>query len=73
MELNKINFQLNLLIGKRVIIYLQYKLKIKGILCGFDQFLNLVIRDSVLFYTKKEKKCGTIIIRGNLILSVEPC
>jgi small nuclear ribonucleoprotein (snRNP)-like protein len=71
MEIVSRNSQISFLIGKKIDIYLQSKIKLEGILCGFDQFMNLIVKNIKLFYKKKKKKIGTSLIRGQLVISIE--
>ncbi|AFP65335.1 putative small nuclear ribonucleoprotein G (nucleomorph) [Chroomonas mesostigmatica CCMP1168] len=71
MEFHDINFQIKSLIGKKVYIYIQSRIKLEGILCGFDQFMNLSVKNLRLFNKKKKKKIGTSLVRGHLVISIE--
>ncbi len=44
--------------------------KVTGTLRGFDQFLNIVLDDSVDGTTKESM--GMVVIRGNSIMLLEP-
>lgn len=65
---NKLDFFLN----KRIRIYLKHDIKLEGELCGFDQFMNLSLKDIVIFSDKKIQKQGLSLLRGNIVLSIQP-
>ena len=44
--------------------------KVTGTLRGFDQFLNIVLDEAVDLATKESM--GTIVVRGNSVLLLEP-
>jgi len=44
--------------------------KISGILNGYDQFLNLVLDDGFLIENKNKIRIGTVLVRGDMVISV---
>ena len=44
--------------------------KISGILKGYDQFLNLVLDKGFLIENKNKTFIGTVLIRGDTIVSI---
>ena len=49
------------------------KRKVVGILRGFDQFLNVVLEETIEVDSKNQThEVGTIVIRGNSIVTMEP-
>nr|UXY88449.1 putative small nuclear ribonucleoprotein G [Cryptomonas curvata] len=69
--IKKNNTKLDSLIDKKVSVYLRINERIEGTLIGFDQFLNLVLENSILLIENKKKILGTILIRGNNVNSIE--
>ncbi len=69
--IKKINPKLDSLIDKKVSVHLRINERIDGTLIGFDQFLNLVLENSILLLENKKKVLGTILIRGNNVSSIE--
>ncbi len=67
----KNNLKLDFLINKKVSVHLRINERIDGTLIGFDQFLNLVLENSILLIENKKKTLGTILIRGNNVSSIE--
>ena len=48
------------------------KRKVQGYLRGYDQFMNLVVEDTIELISLTEKKpIGTVVIRGNSIENFE--
>ena len=43
-----------------------------GKLTGFDDYMNLVLEDTKETYEEKERKVGTVILRGNNLISIAP-
>lgn len=64
-------YTIGYLIEKNIRINLQNHDIVEGRLVGFDQFLNLVVDESVTYTQKKSTKTGIIIIRGNNVVSIE--
>ncbi|KXN72303.1 putative membrane-associated protein [Conidiobolus coronatus NRRL 28638] len=57
---------------KRIQLLINGNRKIRGILRGFDPFMNLVIDESVQFgENMSDKDVGMIVIRGNSIVTIE--
>jgi small nuclear ribonucleoprotein len=69
--IKKNNPRLDSLIDKKVLVHLRINERIEGTLIGFDQFLNLVLENSILLIENKKKILGTILIRGNNVSSIE--
>merc|ERR1711916_65865 len=65
--------KLKQLMDKRLTILLNANRTVNGTLRGFDQFMNLVLEDSVeILSDKSEKEIGMIVIRGNSVQYMEP-
>jgi small nuclear ribonucleoprotein G len=64
------NFKLKLYLSEKVYIQLVSNQKITGILRGFDQFLNIVIDEGYVINKTEKKFIGTVLIRGEMIISL---
>jgi len=62
---------LKFLAGKSISVFLVSGVSIKGVLIGFDQFMNLVLEDTTLIFGKSKDYTGNTIIRGNEIFVIE--
>ncbi len=45
---------------------------IRGILAGYDEHLNLVLKDAELIQSDEAKALGNIIIRGDNVVLISP-
>lgn len=60
-------------LGKSVLIKLRGGKTLRGILEGFDQHVNLVIRDAEAVSESEEvEKIGRIILRGDNVVMISP-
>jgi small nuclear ribonucleoprotein len=60
-------------LGKTVLIKLRGGKTLRGILEGFDQHVNLVIRDAETISESDEmEKLGRIILRGDNVIMISP-
>ena len=58
---------------KKLAIRLNANRRVSGILRGFDQFMNLVLEDTVEEVSSTEKnELGMVVIRGNSVILIEP-
>jgi small nuclear ribonucleoprotein G len=64
------NYKLNLYLSKKIFVQMIPERKVSGILRGFDQFLNLVLDEGYIIEKKKKKFIGTVLLRGNMIISI---
>lgn len=55
MPYSKLDPKLNFLLNENIVVQLQYRQELRGVLRGYDQFMNLVIEDAVLRLEKKKK------------------
>ncbi len=57
---------------KRLFIKLNGKRAVSGVLRGYDQFLNIVLENTVEEVSDKVRNpIGTVVIRGNSIIMME--
>jgi len=58
---------------KNLTIKLNGNRKVVGILRGYDQFMNLVIDNTVEEVSQNERnEIGMVVIRGNSVVMIEP-
>jgi len=57
---------------KRLQIKLNGNRTVQGVLRGFDQFMNLVLDETVeVVSTSEQNKVGMVVIRGNSVVMIE--
>nr|UXY87448.1 putative small nuclear ribonucleoprotein G [Cryptomonas sp.] len=72
MHFPKNSLKIDVLINKKISVTLHNNDKLEGTLIGFDQFFNLVISNCVVIFGEKiEKNVKTILVRGNMVSSIE--
>ena len=60
-------------LGKTVFVKLKNRKSLRGRLEGFDEHLNLVLRDAeYISDAANVKKLGSIILRGDNIVTISP-
>ena len=63
---------LKIFMEKRLLITLNARRKIVGQLRGYDTFMNLTVDNAFeILKDEKQRKLGTVVIRGNSVLSWE--
>jgi small nuclear ribonucleoprotein (snRNP)-like protein len=66
---------LNLLeksLQKTIMLVLKDGRIIEGKLTGFDTYMNMVLDDTDENFEEKKRKLGTVILRGNNVVSITP-
>ena len=57
---------------KRISIILKDGRSLEGTLTGFDDYMNMVLEDTEEDSSDGKKRLGTIILRGNNVVSLSP-
>ena len=66
---------LNLLeksLQKTIMLVLKDGRMVEGKLTGFDTYMNMVLDDTDENFEQKKRKLGTVILRGNNVVSITP-
>lgn len=58
--------------NKKVSLLLKDSRVLEGTLSGFDDYLNMVIDDTEETNNDQVKRLGTVILRGNNVVSITP-
>ena len=59
-------------IDKKIMLLLKDGRMIEGKLTGFDNYMNMVLEDTEESHQEKKRKLGTVILRGNNVVSITP-
>jgi len=60
-------------LDKKLGVKLNGNRKVQGILRGYDQFMNLVLDDTIEEVSASERNdIGMVVIRGNSVVMLEP-
>jgi len=59
-------------LGNMVLVRLKGGRELRGILKSFDQHLNLVLMDAEEMKESKQRKLGTVIVRGDNVMIISP-
>jgi small nuclear ribonucleoprotein len=59
-------------IDKKIMLLLKDGRMIEGKLTGFDNYMNMVLEDTEESHQDKKRKLGTVILRGNNVVSITP-
>lgn len=58
--------------NKKISLLLKDSRILDGKLTGFDDYMNMVLEDTEETYKEEVRRLGTIIIRGNNVVSISP-
>ena len=59
-------------LNRRVALTLKDQRTLEGTLTGFDEHMNLVISDAQEHSASGTRKVGTVVLRGNNVVSISP-
>lgn len=59
-------------INKKVSLLLKDNRVLEGTLIGYDDYLNMVLEDTQETNADQVKRLGTVILRGNNVVSITP-
>lgn len=59
-------------LGQRVLLTLKDQRVLEGTLTGFDEHMNLVLSEAEERDGSSKKAVGTIVLRGNHVVSIAP-
>ena len=68
-DANEYQPELKNYLHKRILVKIQAKRTISGVLSGYDQYMNLVLDEAIDMNT--QSSIGQILLRGNAILSIQ--
>ena len=57
---------------KRVTLLLKDSRTLEGRLVGYDEFMNMVLEDTEERTVEQTRKIGSVILRGNNVVSISP-
>jgi small nuclear ribonucleoprotein len=60
------------ILNRRVVLTLKDKRVLEGTLAGFDEHMNLVIADAHERREGPARNVGTVVLRGNNVVSISP-
>jgi len=58
--------------NKKISLLLKDSRILEGKLVGFDDYMNMVLENTEETYNDEVRRLGTIIIRGNNVVSISP-
>lgn len=59
-------------LNKRIVLLLKDNRLLEGKLVGFDDYMNMVLEDTEENFNESNRKLGTVILRGNNVVSITP-
>ncbi len=59
-------------LNKKLTLLLKDGRVLEGKLVGFDDYMNLVLENTEEFKEEGQRRLGTVILRGNNIISISP-
>ncbi len=57
-------------LDKRISLLLKDSRMLEGKLTGFDDYMNMVLEDTEEFNTDQNRRLGTVVLRGNNVVSL---
>ncbi|MCL2143503.1 MAG: LSM domain-containing protein [Methanomassiliicoccaceae archaeon] len=57
-------------IDKRISLLLKDSRVLEGVLKGYDDYMNMVLEDTEERTPEQERRLGTVILRGNNVVSI---
>ncbi len=63
---------LNDSLGERIELLLKDGRVLSGVLRGYDDYMNLVLDDTTEQTEERRRRIGTIVLRGNNVVSINP-
>jgi small nuclear ribonucleoprotein len=57
-------------IDKRVSLLLKDGRVLEGKITGFDEYMNMVLEETVEHNADEERRLGTVVLRGNNVVSI---
>lgn len=59
-------------LNQRIVLSLKDRRRLEGVLTGFDEHMNLVLAEAQEESEGKTRKVGTVVLRGNNVVSISP-
>lgn len=59
-------------VDKRISLLLKDNRTLEGKLTGYDDYMNMVLEDTEERTADQERRLGTVILRGNNVVSISP-
>lgn len=59
-------------VNKKVSLLLKDNRILEGKLTGFDDYMNMILEDTEEMHEGNTRRLGTIILRGNNVVSISP-
>ncbi len=57
-------------LDKRISLLLKDSRMLEGKLTGFDDYMNMVLEDTEEFSADQNRRLGTVVLRGNNVVSI---
>ena len=59
-------------LNKKLSLLLKDGRILEGTLVGFDDYMNMVLEDTEELKEENQRRLGTVVLRGNNIISISP-
>jgi small nuclear ribonucleoprotein len=59
-------------LNKKISLLLKDSRILEGKLTGFDDYMNMVLEDTEETNSENKRRLGTVILRGNNVVSISP-